>query len=195
MASSRKQPKKRKRETENETGISPEDSELDVALEEIIERWEAAEREFQRDNQSKAKKLEKDKETAEEMRKMSMEIFAASKKRKSDPDESTEEKGCKKRRSGSNTVQFLKEHSEMEFQFKREELEAKKSEQSLLIEQQKQQQQMMISMFQQQQQQHKQQQQLQQQQMHQQLQQMQTMFMETQKQLMASLFQKMSEHK
>ena len=35
----------------------------------------------------------------------------------------------------------------MEFQFKREELDAKKTEQSLLIEQQKQQQQMMISMF------------------------------------------------
>ena len=143
-----KKVKKRKREIENGTGISPEDSEL------------AAEREFQLDNQSKAKKLEKDKETAEEMRKMSMETFAASKKRKSDPDESTEEKRCKKRRGGSDTVQFLKEHSEMEFQFKREELEAKKSEQSLLIEQQKQQQQMMISMFQQQQQQHNQQQQL-----------------------------------
>ena len=192
-----KKAKKRKREIENGTGISPEDSELDVALEEIIERWEAAEREFQLDNQSKAKKLEKDKETAEEMQKMSMETFAASKKRKSDPDESAEEKRCKKRRGGSDTVQFLKEHSEMEFQFKREELEAKKSEQSLLIEQQKQQQQMMISMFQQQQQQQNQQQQLQQQQMQQQLQQMQTMFMETQKQqaqLMATLFQKMSEH-
>ena len=104
-----KKAKKWKREIENGTGISPEDSELDVALEEIIERWEAAEREFQLDNQSKAKKLEKDKETAEEMRKMSMETFAASKKRKSDPDESAEEKRCKKRRGGSDTVQFLKE--------------------------------------------------------------------------------------
>ena len=193
-----KKAKKRKREIENGTGISPEDSELDVALEEIIEKWEAAEQEFQLDNQSKAKKLEKDKETAEEMRKMSMETLAASKKRKSDSDESAGEKRCKKRRGGSDTVQFLKEHSEMEFQFKREELDAKKTEQSLLIEQQKQQQQMMISMFQQQQQQQNQQQQLQQQQMQQQLQQMQTMFMETQKQqaqLMATLVQKMSEHK
>ena len=191
-----KKAKKRKREIVNGTSISPEDSELDVALEEIIERWEAAEGEFQFDNQSKGKKLEKDKETAEEKQKMSMETFAASKKRKSDPDESVEEKRCKKRRGSSDAVQFLKEHSEMEFQFKREELEAKKSEQSLLIEQQKQQQQMIISMFQQQQQ--NQQQQLQQQQMQQQLQQMQTMFMETQKQqaqLMTTLFQKMLEHK
>ncbi|CAH3118513.1 unnamed protein product [Porites lobata] len=172
-------PKKRKREIENGTGISPEDSELDLALEEIIEKWEAADQEFQLDNQSKAKKLEKDKETAEEMRRMSMETLGASKKRKSDPDESAEEK------------------REMEFRFKREELEAKKSEQSLLTEQQKQQQQM-ISMFQQQLQQQNQQQQLQQQQMQQQLQQMQTMFMESQKQqaqLMATLFQKMSEQK
>ncbi|CAH3117564.1 unnamed protein product [Porites lobata] len=192
-----KKAKKRKREIENGTGISPEDSELDLALEEIIEKWEAADQEFQLDNQGKAKKLEKDKETAEEMRRMSMETLGASKKRKSDPDESAEEKRCKKRRGGSDTVQFLKEHSEMEFRFKREELEAKKSEQSLLTEQQKQQQQM-ISMFQQQLQQQNQQQQLQQQQMQQQLQQMQTMFMESQKQqaqLMATLFQKMSEQK
>ena len=106
-----KKAKKRKREIENGTGISPEDSELDLALEEIIEKWEAADQEFQLDNQSKAKKLEKDKETAEEMRRMSMETLGASKKRKSDPDESAEEKPCKKRRGGSDTVQFLKEKS------------------------------------------------------------------------------------
>ena len=191
-----KKAKKRKREIENGTGISPEDSELDLALEEIIEKWEAADQEFQLDNQSQAKKLEKDKETAEEMRRMSMETLGASKKRKSDPYESAEEKRCKKRRGGSDTVQFLKEHSELEFRFKREELEVKKSEQSLLTKQQKQQQQM-IFMFQQQLQQQNQQQ-LQQQQMQQQLQQMQTMFMESQKQqaqLMATLFQKMSEQK
>ena len=84
------------------------------------------------------KKLEKDKETAEEKRRISLETLGASEKRKSDPDESAEEKRCKKLRGGSDTVQFLKEHSEMEFTFKREELEAKKSEQSLLTEQQKQ---------------------------------------------------------
>ncbi|CAH3178981.1 unnamed protein product [Porites evermanni] len=33
---------------------------LDLALEEIIEKWEAADQEVQLDNQSKAKKLEKD---------------------------------------------------------------------------------------------------------------------------------------
>jgi len=138
-----KKAKKRKREIENGTGISPEDSELDLAIEEVIEKWEAADQEFQLDYQSKVKKLEKDKETAEEMLRMSMGTLCASKKRKSDPDESAEEKRCKKRRGGSDTVQSLKEHSEMEFTFKREELEAKKSEQSLLTEQQ------MISMLQQ----------------------------------------------
>ena len=74
-----------------------------------------------------------------------METLGASKKRKSDPDESVEEKRGKKRRGGSDTVQFLKEHSEMEFKFKREELEPKKSEQSFSTEQQKQQQQMISS--------------------------------------------------
>ena len=75
-----------------ELASPPEDSELDLALEEIIEKWEATDQEFQLDNQSKAKKLEKDKETTEEMRRMSMETLGASKKRKSDPDESVEEK-------------------------------------------------------------------------------------------------------
>ena len=176
-----KKAKTRKREIENGIGISPEDSELHLALEEIVGKWETADQEFQLGNQSKAKQLEKDKETAEDMRRMSMETLGASEKRKSDPDESAEEKRCKKRRGGSVTVQFLKEHSEMEFECKREAFEAKKSERSLPTEQQKQQQQ-----------------QLQQQQMQQQLQQMQTMFMESQRQqaqLMASLFQKMSEHK
>lgn len=127
--SSSKKQKKRQREVENGTGISPEDLELDLALEEIIEKWEAAEQEFQIDYQNKAKKLEKDKKTAEEMRKMSMETFGASKKRKAEPDKSPEEKRCKKRIGGSDTVQLLKKQSEMEFQFKREELEAKKNEQ------------------------------------------------------------------
>ena len=66
-----------------------------------------------------------------------METFGASKKRKAEPDESPKEKHCKKRRGGSDTVQFLKEHSEMKFQFKREELDAEKNEQSFLTEQQK----------------------------------------------------------
>ena len=47
--------KKRKREIENGTGISPKDSEHDLALEEIIEKWEAADQEVQLDNQSKRK--------------------------------------------------------------------------------------------------------------------------------------------
>ncbi|PFX20111.1 hypothetical protein AWC38_SpisGene15445 [Stylophora pistillata] len=83
-----KKAKKRQRDIENGTGISPEVSEPDLALEEIIEKWEAAEQEFHTDYNNKAKKLEKDKETAEVRRKMSMETFGASKKRKAESDES-----------------------------------------------------------------------------------------------------------
>ena len=133
-----------------------------------------------------------------------METFGASKKRKADPDESPEEKLCKKWRSGSDTVQFLKKNSEMEFQCQREELEAKKYGLLLIFEQQKQQQRM-ISMLQQQNQQLQQQnQQLRQenqqlwqqnqQQMQQQLEQMQTELIETRKS-MSTLLQKISEQK
>ena len=129
-----------------------------------------------------------------------METFGASKKRKADPDESPEEKLCKKWRSGSDTVQFLKKHSKMEFQCQREELEAEKYGLLLIIELQKQQkqQQWMISMLQQQNQQLRQEnQQLRQQnqqQMQQQLEQMQTELMETRKS-MTTLLQKFSEQK
>ena len=139
-----------------------------------------------------------------------METFGASKKRKADPDESPE-KLCKKWRSGSDTVQFLKKHSKMEFQCQREELEAERYGLSLIIEQQEQQQRM-ISML------HKQNQQLQQQnqqlrqenqqlrqqnqqlrqqnqqQMQQQMEQMQTELIETRK-CMTTLLQKISEQK
>ena len=134
-----------------------------------------------------------------------METLGASKKRKADPDESPEEL-CKNWRSGSDTVQFLKKHSKMEFQCQREELEAMKYGLLFIIEQQKQQkQQEMISMLQQQNQQLQQQnqqlrqenQQLRQenqQQMQQQLEQMQTELMETRKS-MTTLLQKFSEQK
>ena len=122
-----------------------------------------------------------------------METFGASKKRKADPDESPEEKLCKKWRSGSDTVQFLKKHSKMEFQCQREELEAEKYGLLLIIELQKQQkqQQWMISMLQQQNQQLRQEnQQLRQQNQ----QQMQTELLETWK-CMTTLLQKISEQK
>ena len=59
--------------------------------------------------------MEKDKETAEEMRKMSMVL----------PRRGKLIQMSHQKKSGE--VQFLKEHSVMEFQFKREELEAKKN--------------------------------------------------------------------
>ena len=133
-----------------------------------------------------------------------METFGASKKRKADPDESPEEKLCKKWRSGSDTVQFLKKHSKMEFQCQREELEAMKYGLLLIFEQQKQQQQMISILQQQNQQLQQQNQQLRQQnqqlrqqnqqQMQQQLEQMQTELMETRKS-MTTLLQKFSEQK
>ena len=51
--------KQRNSEIENGTGISSENSELDLAIQEIIEKWEEADQEFQFDNQSQLKKLEK----------------------------------------------------------------------------------------------------------------------------------------
>lgn len=50
-----KKAKKRQCEIENGTETSPDDSEVDLALGEIMEKWEAAEQEFQTHYQNKPK--------------------------------------------------------------------------------------------------------------------------------------------
>jgi len=54
-----------------------------------------------------------------------METLGATIKRKSDSEVESEPKKGKQRRSGIDTVQFLRDYSDMEFQFKREELRKK----------------------------------------------------------------------
>ena len=58
---------------ERASGISPEHTELDEALQDIIERSEGAQDELAKGEERKEKNAEKDKETAENARKRSME--------------------------------------------------------------------------------------------------------------------------
>ena len=58
---------------ERQSGTNPELTELDQALENIIERREGAEEEIARGDANKQKQVEKEKETAEDVRKRSME--------------------------------------------------------------------------------------------------------------------------
>jgi len=54
-----------------------------------------------------------------------METLGATIKRKSDSEVESEPKKEKQRRSGSDTVQFFRDYSGLEFQLKREELQKK----------------------------------------------------------------------
>ncbi|CAH3157413.1 unnamed protein product [Pocillopora meandrina] len=94
--------KEKEREETRASGISPEQDELDVLLEEITEREKAAEENREDVNRKK----ENDKVTAEEMRKQAMERMSQTKKRKNQEDNGGDMKDRRKRRSGNDAVDF-----------------------------------------------------------------------------------------
>lgn len=148
--------RKKTRDEERASGISVEVSEQDVLLEEILEKEQAAEVEL---DVAKGKKVD-DKNKAEEMRRKAMERM--SKRKVDDTEEGSEgtsgASGSKRsrRRSGSDTIEYLKEKGEMERELKEKELEIRKTEaenqkdmMTMLLQQQQQQTQAMMAMIQQ----------------------------------------------
>ena len=127
------------RAEENASGMAPPDlTPVEEALEDIVERELEMEIIQSQEDDEKGKKLEKDKKTAEEMRLQSLETFAETKKRKAENSEEDDEssKARKTRRSGSDTLLYLKEKAEMDMEFKKEELQLKKKEQEKQFEEQ-----------------------------------------------------------
>ena len=118
-------PRQRKRRI-SASGISPPElDELDVLLEDIIEREKLAEE--SRDNESK--KSQQEKATAEGIRTKAMERMGQTKKRKSEEDDFEIKKEKKRRRSGSEAIEFLQEKSEKEMELREKEIELKAKEQ------------------------------------------------------------------
>ena len=66
---------------ERESGTNPEPTELDQAIENIIERSEGAQIEIEKVDEGKKRQAEKEKETAESIRKRSMERLAETRER------------------------------------------------------------------------------------------------------------------
>ena len=142
---------KLKRE-KKESGIETDMSDVEVALEELIEKEDAAEKEQTVVDDQKKAKDSQERENAEAMRKKAMETLGQTQKRKVDDNESGGRK--KKRSRGRDTLNFLKEKNEMvqtmqkeEFELRRQQLhvESKKQDnfmQMMLNQQQQQQQQM-----------------------------------------------------
>ena len=88
---------------ERASGINPERTELDEAVESIIERKEGAEEEIARREESNTLMIEKEKETAESIRKRSMERLAETRERERENHTSAKRQ---KRSSGEETLDF-----------------------------------------------------------------------------------------
>ena len=112
------------RQEESACGITCEETELDQALEEIIDKEKLEE-----EKGSKAKKKEKQEEAAaEERRQSAMERLGQTKKRKAEG-ETDGSQGKKSRRSSSEVVGYVREKHEREIDQRKEELELRKTEQ------------------------------------------------------------------
>ena len=98
--------KKQKREEYRQSGINPEETEVDFALADIIERFEEAQKIDASEKQKK--KTEQDAAKAEDMRRKSLETFGETMKRKSIKN-NKKQSTSKRRNTGSETLKFLQE--------------------------------------------------------------------------------------
>ena len=113
--------KKKVSEDEKASGASPELSEEELMMEEIISIFDEADRL----NDCKKNKIEEEASQAEEMRNKSLETFKQSQERSQDGQGKPKKK---KGASGADTMTFLKDRVEIESQQRLEELELRKPE-------------------------------------------------------------------
>ena len=116
--------KYKRRMLEEIQAIDAEVGELDEILEDLVEKEDAA---IDSDKDGK-KKAEADKKAAEEIRMKAMERFGNTSKRgREDGEEGAKEK---KRRSGRDAIEFLREKAKLEHSLREEELQLRKDQQS-----------------------------------------------------------------
>lgn len=114
------------KEEESASGIDVDDpSEIDSIVNEIID----IEKEYDeaRESSKVNENAEADKEKAQEMRKVAMESFGETSKRSEGENDS--ERKTKKRRSGNDAIEFLKEKAQLEKELSMEEIALKKEAQ------------------------------------------------------------------
>ena len=169
------------------SGISPEPTELDRLLEEIIERAEVCEQSRDEVDDNAREKIWKKQEQAKDIRLKAMESLSETKKRSlSDGDGENQPKAKKRRSNGNEMVAYLRERATEENRLKERDIEIrsvqlqKEAERQQLLD--KQHSSLMELLLQQQQQQQRQQQQQFQQQQQQQFLQMQTYMAQQQQQ-------------
>lgn len=120
-----KEHKKRIRDEEKASGISPENTDFDNSMEDIIEQFKVRDTVDQQQDADKNEKAIAETAQAVEMRKSSMETFAQTQKRKALPSEDVKKS---KKPVGSDTLAYLKVKAEIDAELKREELKIRKTE-------------------------------------------------------------------
>lgn len=127
--------KRKMKEEENASGISPEPTELDLAVEEIITLEEISENDSRESMDERQKQEDADKVMAEEIRKQALETLSATHKRNTEDTEGkVDDSGTKlkrKRRSGNETIEYLRDKAGKDFELKKEELHLKKEQQDI----------------------------------------------------------------
>ena len=114
---------------ERSTGVSPELRELEQALADIVEMEEVASTSQEIDETVRKEKEDTDKQKAESMRKMAMEKLGETQKRA--VEEGELENHMEKKRSGNETISFLREKAEGEKALREEELAIRRKQQEL----------------------------------------------------------------
>ena len=120
--------KQKERENHLASGTVVEESELDILLREIHEKSSEAAKVYNNTDNNK-KKAEREK--AEDIRNLAMETLGETQKRKS-LNQNSPDNPQKKRRTSTETLDYLRERSEQEFQLRRQELQQKTEETALL---------------------------------------------------------------
>lgn len=120
--------RKKMKEEEKESGVSPELTEIEMGLQSIIEVEDAAEKETQSQSATKRDKFDQEKRSAEQIRKKAMEKLGETQKRKATTDDDEEWKKKKRRSTSNDSIHYLKEKNEQLAKYKEEELEMKKKE-------------------------------------------------------------------
>ena len=114
---------------ERSSVVSPEPTELDQALANIIEMEEVASTSQKFDEAVVKEKEDTDKQKAGSMRKMAMEKLGETQKR--EVEEGEQENHMKKKRSGNETISFLREKADSEKALREEELAIRRKQREL----------------------------------------------------------------
>ena len=122
----------KKKEQDKASGIEIKETEIDVLLEELIEKEKYYESECKDKDEEHERKVEKGKATAAGMRQKAMESPGETLKRsRSDSEESAEEKPRTRRLKCSEAIEYLQGKNEPYLELKRKQLEINGEKQNL----------------------------------------------------------------